>query len=261
MVRCDTRRFLTAAGLLVLAATATAQTASGSPADPDSLSLAVSRTVETAKQTQTRLDGWSQERKDLELRYRNTNASLSYLQERLSREKERAAALDNSIGELERSLRESTRLKEGIVDTMGAVLGRLEATVAADLPFLPEERAARLENLRKLMAKTEVASAEKLRVLLETMLIEAQYGATVEVAPATIRIDGQEVHAEILRIGRLTMYWRSPDGKRVGSWDPALASWVELPSGYSRVIAHSVEIAAKRRANELVTLPLGRISR
>ena len=247
--------------LLAMAAPAHAQTPAGSPADTDSLSITVSQTVETAKQTQVRLDGWSQERKDLELRYRNANANLTYLQERLSRERERAAALDNSVGELERSLRESTRLQEGIVDTMGAVLGRLEAAVSADLPFLPEERAARLESLRKLMARTEVESAEKLRVLLETMLIEAQYGATVEVAPAIIRIDGQEVHAEILRIGRLAMYWRSPDGKRVGSWDPAGAAWVELSSGYSRVISHSIEIAAKRRANELVTLPLGRISR
>lgn len=257
MARWNEWRHLATAGLLVAATTAGAQTAAG----PDSLAATVGKTVETAKQTQAKLDDWSKDRKELDLRYRNAKSNLSYLQERLARETERAAALDHDVAELQRSLDESTRLKEGIADTMRVVLSWLESAVAADLPFLPEERQARLANLHKLMAQEDAESAEKLRVLLEAMLVEAQYGATVEVAPAEVVVDGQTIHAEVLRIGRLAIYWRSPDGKRVGTWDPARRAWTELPASYNRVIAHSIEIAAKRRANELVSLPIGRISR
>ena len=257
MARWNEWRHLATAGLLMAATTAGAQT----PAGPDSLAATVGKTVETAKQTQTKLDDWSKDRKDLDLRYRNAKANLSYLQERLARETERAAALDHDVAELQRSMDESTRLKEGIADTMRVVLGRLEAAVAADLPFLPEERQARLENLRKLMAQEDAESAEKLRILLEALLVEAQYGATIEVTPAEVVVDGQTIHADILRIGRLAIYWRSPDGKRAGTWDPARRAWTELPPSSNRVIAHSIEIAAKRRANELVSLPIGRISR
>lgn len=250
-----------AALALALSAPAAAQSPTTGAASPDSLSSTVKQTIDAARGTQGQLDAWSQERKDLELRYRNARANVSYLQERLARENERAAALDQGVADLERSLRESVRLKAGIADTLNAVLGHLEAGIATDLPFLVEERQARLDNLRKLMAREEVEPAEKLRVLLEAMLIEAQYGATVEVESQVVTVAGQEIHAEILRLGRLTMYWRSPDGKRVGTWDPATKAWIELPAGFSRVVAHSIEIAAKRRANEMVSLPLGRISR
>ncbi len=257
MARWNEWRHLAAAGLLVTATAAGAQTAAG----PDSLAATVRKTVEAARQTQTKLDDWSKDRKDLDLRYRNAKANLSYLQERLARETERATALDHDVAELQRSLDESTRLKEGIADTMSVVLDRLEAAVAADLPFLPEERQARLANLHKTMAQGDTGSAEKLRILLEALLVEAQYGSTVDVTPAEVVVDGQTIHADILRVGRLAIYWRSPDGKRAGTWDPARRAWTELPASANRVIAHSIEIAAKRRANELVSLPIGRISR
>lgn len=257
MSRWNRWRLLAAAGVLATATAAGAQTATG----PDSLATTVGRTVETARQTQGRLDDWSKDRKDLELRYRNAKANLAYLQERLDRETARSNALDHDVNELQRSLDESVRLKAGIADTMRVVLDRLEASVAADLPFLPEERQARLANLHKLMARDDAEAAEKLRILLEALLVEAQYGSSVEVTPAEVVVAGQTIHADVLRIGRLAIYWRSPDGKRAGTWDPTRREWTELPTSSNRVIAHAIEIAAKRRANELVSLPIGRISR
>ena len=221
----------------------------------------VNRTLDVEKKTQDNLDDWSEERQDLDVRYRTAKANIDYLSERVARREERAAALDAKVDELERRMVESRRLNEVIQDTLDAVLGRLEGVVEQDLPFLLEERNARLANLRNVNASTDLDPAEKLRFLLEALLIEAQYGETVEVAPATIEVDGKGVHADILRIGRLAMFWRSPDGSNVGTWDPASQAWIELPGKYNRVIARSMEMASRMRPTELISLPLGRINR
>lgn len=221
----------------------------------------VHEAIDLEKTTQTNLDDWSAERQALDVRYRTAKANIAFLQERLARQRERAGALDGKVDELERRLAESVRLNSVIQDSMDAVLNRLTRVVDADLPFLAEEREARLSNLRHVMAAPDLTPAEKLRVLLEALLVETHYGETVEVAPATIVVDGKGVHADILRIGRLTMYWRSPDGSRIGTWDPVSRTWLELPGKYNRVISRSMEMASRMRPAELVSLPLGRIAR
>jgi uncharacterized coiled-coil protein SlyX len=239
----------------------TATPVQGQDATPEAIEDRVTETVDLEQKTQTNLDDWSQERQELDVRFRTANANIAYLEERLVRQEERAAALDDKVEEYERRLTESARLSAVIQDTMDFVLGRLTEVVGQDLPFLPEEREARLANLRVVMASPDLAPAEKLRFLLEAMLIEAQYGETVEVQPGTIEVEGKPIHADILRIGRLAMFWRSPDGSRVGTWDPAGDAWMELPGKYNRVISRSMEMASRVRPVELVSLPLGRINR
>ena len=247
--------------ILVLAAAQMVVAAAEPEPDPGSVAGQVDETVDLEKHTQTGLDDWSAERQALDIRYKTAKANLAYVKERLARQTERAAALDGKVAELDRRLTESARLNEVIQDTLNVLLGQLEEVVATDLPFLADEREGRLANLRHAMASPDLDPAEKLRFLLEALLIEAQYGETVAVEPATIVVADRGIHADILRIGRLTMYWRSPDGSRVGTWDPAAAAWVELPGRYNRVISRAMEMASRMRPTELVSLPLGRITR
>jgi predicted nuclease with TOPRIM domain len=229
--------------------------------DPTEIAEQVDETVELEKDTQSSLNDWSEERQALEVRYKTAKANIAFIQERLARRNERAAALDAKVAELERRLTESARLNEVIQDTLNVILSRLESEVETDLPFLFEEREARLANLRHAMAAPDLDPAEKLRVLLEALLVEAQDGETVEVQAATIPVGAQNIHVDVLRIGRLALYWRSPDGSRVGTWDPVDGAWTELPGKYNRVISRSMEMASRMRPTELVSLPLGRITR
>lgn len=247
-------RYLATAVLLVvlLALPAFAQTA-------DDLSGTVDETIGIAEDTQELKDEWADERTDLENRYRVARANVAWLQERINVERQRAQALDQRVAELERRLDESGRLNAVIQDSMVAVLRRLDDVVAADMPFLAAERSRRLASLRAELAKPEVASAEKLRRLLETMLVEAQYGESVEVTQEKIAIDGQEKFVDMLRVGRLAMFWRSPDGEQVGTYDPVSQQHTLLPSGESRTIQRAMEMATRMRPVELLSLPLGRI--
>lgn len=253
-------RFTVAAALaILLAASAGAEAQDDARRDAQGLQESVGGTVDQARQTQQQLDQWSGDRESLEVRYRTAKANLAYLNERLVRQQEKARALDDAVAELNRRLVESGNLKAVIQDTLSAVLSRLETAVARDLPFLPSERATRLEGLRRELAEPGTDAGEKLRRLLEALMVEARYGETVEVTPRTVAIGGEEIHADVLRIGRLALFWRSPDGGRVGTWDPALGAWTELDGG-ARTIGRAMEMATRMRPVELIALPLGRIA-
>lgn len=241
-----------AALALLLAAPVLAQTA-------EELSGTVDQTIGIAEETQELKDDWATERTAMENRYRAAKATVAWLNERLAVERQRAGALDDRVGELQRRLDESGRLQDVIQDSLVAVLHRLDRVVAADMPFLAEERQARLAAVRGELAKPEVNSAEKLRRLLEAMLVEAQYGESVEVTQEKIVLAGQETFVDMLRIGRLTMYWRTPDGAQVGTWDPVSGDYRPLPSGESRTIQRAMEMASRMRPVQLLSLPLGRI--
>ncbi|MBD3222953.1 DUF3450 family protein [bacterium] len=247
-------RYLAAATLLAVlfAMPAAAQTA-------DDLSGTVDETIDIAEETQEKKDEWADQRAELENRYRVARSTVGWLEERIAVETQRAQALDDRVAELERRLAESGRLQAVIQDSMVAVLRRFEDVVAADMPFLAEERAQRLDKVRTELAKPEVASAEKLRRLLEAMLVEAQYGESVEVTQEKIAIDGQEKFVDMLRVGRLAMFWVTPDGTQVGTWDPVSGDYVAMPSSESRTIERAMEMATRMRPVQLLSLPLGRI--
>ena len=220
----------------------------------------VNQTIDTAKSTQGKLDEWAQEQARLEARYRAAKANIFYLEDRLEVEELRGAALDEQVAELERRLQESSRLNAVITDTLRTVLERLEHVVAADQPFLREERAHRLESLRRQMAQPEIAPAENLRRLLEALLVEARYGETIEVTQESIELDGEDSFVDLLRIGRLALFWQTPDGQRTGTYDPEQGRYVELDTRYRRNIKHAMGMASNMRVIELLSLPLGQIN-
>jgi len=223
----------------------------------DGIRDTVGETVEIEKGTQEKKDGWAEEQAALEARYRTATANIRYLNERIASEEKQAAALEESIGELERRLGEAKLLQSGLQDTLDVVAARLERFVAQDLPFLQDERARRLENLERELSRPEVAGAEKLRRLLEALMVETEYGKSVEVNQDEIEVAGEAIFADVLRVGRVSLFWMTPDGERAGTFDEATWQWVELPDKYVRSIGLSIEMAPRIRPVQLIAPPLG----
>jgi len=239
--------------LLVAAATFHAQVPS------QEVRSTVQGTLDIEKKTQDQRDAWAKEKASLEARYRSAKANVKYLGERIVVEKDREAAVLASVDELTRRMREAKVLEANLGDTLSVVMRRYEAFVADDLPFLTEERGHRVASLREELARPDVAGAEKLRRLLEALQVETDYGKSVEVNQERVALAGDSVYVDVLRVGRVSLLCRTPDGKAVGAFDPATREWVKLPKRYDRNIARAIEMATRLRPVQLIALPLGRI--
>ena len=226
----------------------------------DHLQDTVGEALDSRRQTQQQLDDWSAEKAELVRRFRAAQGSVAWLEERRDEETARARAVEARVAELRRRLDEAQRLEESIADTLATILDRLDGSVERSLPFLPQERELRLGLLRQELVQPDVTAAEKLRRVLEALQVEAGYGGTVEIYQDQITVAGEDLHVDILRLGRLALFWRTPDLRRVGHYDPAQAAWTELDGSYGRPVGLAMEMAARIRPTEVIALPIGRIA-
>jgi hypothetical protein len=141
--------------------------------------------------------------------------------------------------------------------TVDSLYNILERSVENSLPFRIEERRARLSDLKASLALTDTEPADKLRKLLDAFQLEATYGMTTDVIEQELTVGGETVVADVLRIGRLSLFWRSVDGKRVGRYDRAASRWVELPGKYNGTVGRAIEMVSHERPVEVLSLPLG----
>jgi hypothetical protein len=242
---------------VLLIAVLTTVSAQGQTEDPKDT---VQETVDQRQQTQGIEDNWSDEKAELVRRYRAAEASVHWLRQQRDEESARDQALADHVGELQRRLVEAGRLESSIQDTLTTIVAHLEASMAEGLPFLPEERQMRLATLKNDLVQPDASAAEKLRRVLEALQVEASYGTTVEVYQESVSVDGQDIHVDILRLGRLSLFWRTPDGSRAGIFDPATGQWLELSGKANRNIGIAMEMASRMRPVSLIDLPLGRIT-
>ncbi len=220
----------------------------------------VDGTIEVQRRIQKNRDEWAEEKSELQARYRTARSNVEYLAKRKENVQKEYHALMERTAELERRLEESDRLENSLQDTLSAVLEKMEVQVGRDLPFLIDERRSRVEMLKTEIVKPDVTGAEKLRKLLEALQIEANYGQNVEVYQQKIELGGDTLFVDVLHIGRVSVFWKTPDGEMVGSFDPASRSWVLLSDKYNRPISEAMEMASRIRPVELIELPLGRLS-
>jgi len=219
----------------------------------------VEQTVDVQQKTQEKRDAWERKKQELIAQYRSLEAEKDHLVEARNRAEATFAAARKRVEEAERKVRETARIREGLESYLGSVIDRLDEFIRRDLPFLPKERADRIASIRHLLAQPEVPVAEKYRRVMEALQVETEYGRTVEVYKDTIELKGQPVLVGILRLGRLSLFFETPDGRLVGEYNPAKKQWCLLSSSYRRDINKAVEMARRERTIELVRLPIGRI--
>lgn len=136
------------------------------------------------------------------------------------------------------------------------MLENLDKFVTMDVPFLPEERATRLSQLKDMMLKADVTDAEKFRRLLEAYQIETAYGNTLETYKGVLPLNGVDVAVDFLRLGRVALFYQRLDGSEVGLWNKETKRWEILPSNYARAIGKGLRVAHKETAPDMLVLPV-----
>jgi Protein of unknown function (DUF3450) len=116
-----------------------------------------------------------------------------------------------------------------------------------------EESTAEADAERALKAEKERAlDAERYRRLLEAYQIELEYGRTMVSYKGKLE-DGRE--ADFVRVGRVTLLYRTADGEESGYWDAEQKKWV-VANEYNKAVESALLIATKESAPDLIMVPV-----
>ena len=160
------------------------------------------------------IDGKLQQFKALNKEIEGLNVYNSQLQKQIDNQIDEMAALNEAIDEVSVIERQITPLMINMIDG-------LEQFVQLDVPFLPEERNARIADLRSMMGRADVA---------------------------------REV--EFLRLGRTALIYQTRDASSQGVWNKQTRQWEALDSSYRTQITKGLRMAKKQLAPDLLMLPV-----
>jgi hypothetical protein len=222
---------------------------------------AVKKSINTRQETQKKTEEWDAQKAELTLLYDQLfleNEALVKTNQMLSGEERKYIDLNKS---LERQKFENLRIQKEMLPFLKSVLARLESLLETDAPFLQKERNTRLKKLKHVMEEIDVSVAEKFRKIMEALFVEAEYGNTIEVYQEKIALGENEVLGNIFRLGRVSLFFLSLDKGAAALFNVAENQWAALDEAYIPALKASVEMAAKRRPVELISLPLGRIAK
>lgn len=160
------------------------------------------------------------------------------------------------MSDLNAAIDEVSVIERQITPLMIRMIEGLEQFVALDIPFLSEERANRIADLKNMMDRANVASSEKFRRVMEAYQVEMDYGRTMEAYSGLHSIDGQERDVEFLRVGRTALIYQTRDGSRQGTWNKQTRQWEALPNSYKSNITKGLRMAKKQMAPEVLMMPV-----
>ena len=208
-----------------------------------------------ASQAQGQIDEVRDRTQDASTRYAQFLAEAESLEkfneqlaEQVRSQQGEIASIEQQLVDIETTNREVQPLMQKMVDT-------LDQFVALDVPFFLEERTTRVQNLKDLMGRADVAISEKYRRLLEAYQIELEYGRVLEAYEGTITRDGQELTAEFVHLGRVALMYRTLDGGETGYWDAEQHNWVADES-YADDIEEAIRVARQEGAPDLLRVPV-----
>ena len=140
------------------------------------------------------------------------------------------------------------------------MIDALGQSIKVDVPFLMREREDRISNLREIMSRSDVSVAEKFRKVMEAYQIENEYGSTSEYYTQSLPYDGTSLEFNMLRIGRIGLYFQSDDSRITGRWDTTAGDdgrggWV-VDSSARNEVRKGLRMAKQLIAPELINIPV-----
>jgi hypothetical protein len=169
---------------------------------------------------------------------------------------EMVAAQESRLAGFEQRLAQAEATQRGVAPLLERMFEVLQRFHAADLPFLQEERAQRVSDLRRVLDDPAQAIGEKFRRVLEAYQVEMEYGRTIETWRGQVAHDGREAVADMLRIGRLALYFLTLDGRTGARWHASTGGWVPLSASDLPRLQRALRVARKEVPPELIALPV-----
>jgi len=252
-----TTRTMGTAGVALAAATLLI----GAPARPlgaatvDGVVGEAARGAEAGAKSQERIDVLSDDVDTLAAQYRaaiQTTRALKVYNQQLET---LLVSQGQEIEQMTKQIDQVTLVGRKVLPLMVRMVDGLERFVSLDVPFLPDERQARIAGLRTMMDRADVTIAEKYRRILEAFQIENEYGRTLEAYRGKLVEGDRSRTVDFLRIGRAALLYQTLDGRESGAWDASAGAWTTL-SGYHVAIQQGIRMARKQVAPDLIRVPM-----
>lgn len=234
-------------------------TAAVGPAYADELDRArsIQESIDEAgQQTQRRIEALSEQAQAMLTEYRNAREETRSLKTYNEQMERLVASQNEEIASMEEQIDTIDETQQEFVPLMLRALDALETFVERDIPFLPEKRESDLAELRAVMDRADVSTAERFRQIMATYQDEMEYGRTIETYRGKLELDGGERSVRFLRIGRVALMYQTLDGQRTGRWNPMSGSWEPLDGEYRAAMEQGLRIASEQAPPDLLRVPL-----
>lgn len=224
----------------------------------DNLSGEARGSVSDGAQSQQRIDKLDDETSQLVREYRAALSQLQSLREYNTQLEKLIVAQKEEMVSIRKQIEDVTNVDRTIVPLMFRMIDALEQFVKLDVPFLMDERNARLSNLRELMDRSDASPAEKYRKILEAYEIENEYGRTIEAYEGEMEVEGEMRTVAFLRIGRVSLIYQTLDGGDSGVWSQATRTFEDLDGDFDSEIRNALRVAKQQAAPDLLIVPVAR---
>ena len=214
------------------------------------------RLAAEAKASQTRIAQLDDASRAMLDEYRHALQQAEALQGYNAQLRELVAAQRQELAGYQSQLEGIERTQEAVTPQMRRMVEVLGEFIAADLPFLPDERGDRLAQLQDLLPRADVSLAEKYRRILEAYQVESDYGRTLEAWRGELPEAEGARSVEFLRLGRVMLYYQTLDGHESGWWNPHSRTWQMLDGSARRPLRQAIAIARQEQAPTWLVLPV-----
>ena len=254
MKRCkSSSRQMTAA---FIAATVIATSGSVFAQTVDDVLNADQRRLELAQASQERINEVVEGTRSLTDQYRAINKEIEGLQVYNRLMSAQVEGQQATLADIELSMDQVDVINRQIFPLMTRMIDGLEQSIALDIPFLQSERTNRVESLKEIMERSDVSVAEKFRKVMEAYQIEMDYGSSAEWYKESLDIDGALRDYNMLRIGRVGLYFQSDDSQITGHYNQETRQYELIDSENRSEIRKGLRMARQLIAPELLLLPI-----
>jgi len=211
---------------------------------------------EQARRSQAKIDALTDETRALLNEYKTVLKEIEGLKVYNRQLEKQIANQEKEMADLTQSIDNVTLIERQITPLMLRMIDGLEQFVSLDMPFLLDERLERVERLREIMDRADVAVSEQFSQILKAYQIEKEYGRTMEAYTDTINLEGVEREVDLLKVGRIALVYQSPDGEDTGFWNSKAGAWEPLGSTYKTPVRNGIRMARKQLTVDMLTLPI-----
>ena len=244
------------AGLSVVALTMLLFTQNASATTLNDIYQVAEQMNQGALRSQSKIDALTEETRKLLSEYKTVLKEIEGLRIYNRQLEKQIANQEREMADLSASIDKVTVIERQITPLMLRMIDGLEQFVGLDMPFLLKERVARVERLREMMDRADVAVSEKFSQVLRAYQIENEYGRTMETYGDTIEIAGTERKVDILKIGRVTLVYQTPDGSETGMYNKNTGAFEAVGDEYQASVRQGIRMARQQATQDMFSIPV-----